>query len=227
MENFVYCQINEPEFGSSTACAVRLDENGKIKDFVDCSTHDTNYFWDINFPPREELIGKSFGDLEELCNGACDMDEESYRTPYLNTTEIDKEDFMGCKLQSLTNNAKWFGNDGSTLSKSFLTEYNEAIPELKEFCDEKEFGSLQQIVAGLKIRDLKRIEIAKSSLEEKEKFITRGDSSIRSKYNRRVRIRKSSDDSKPTYETIRQQREKANQQVALNHYKNLRNYYGK
>ena len=227
MENFVYCQINEPEFGSSTACAVRLDENGKIKDFVDCSTHDTNYFWDINFPPREELIGKSFGDLEELCNGACEMEEGSYRTPYLDTEEISKEDFMGCKLQSLTNNAKWFSHDGSTLSQSFLNEYNEAIPELREFCNEKEFDGLQQIVAGLKIRDMKRTqssneEKTKDPYEEKAKIITRGDSSIRSKYNRRVRIRKSSDDS-----TIKQQREKDNQEVALNHYKNLRNYYGK
>lgn len=221
MENFVYCQINEPEFGSSTACAVRLDENGKIKDFVDCSTHDTNYFWDINFPPREELIGKSFGDLEELCNGACDMDEESYRTPYLNTTEIDKEDFMGCKLQSLTNNAKWFGNDGSTLSKSFLTEYNEAIPELKEFCDEKEFGSLQQIVARLKIRDIKRTqssneEKTKDPYEEKAKIITKGDRRIPNP--NKLRIKRV---------TPAVNREEIKQQNAMNHYNNLRKYYGK
>ncbi len=221
MEKFVYCQINEPEFGSSTSCAVRLDDNAMIVDFVDSSTHNTNYVWDINFPPREKLIGKSFDDLKELCNDACEMEEGSYRTPYLDTEEISKEDFMGYKLHSLTNDAKWFSHDGSTLSQSFLNEYNQAIPELKEFCNEEEFDGLQQIVAGLKIRDMKRTQSSNEEKtedpnEEKAKIITKGD-------------RRISNPNKPRIKRVTPavNREEIKQQNALNHYNNLRKYYGK
>lgn len=218
MENFVYCQINETDFGSSTSCAVRLDDNGMIKDFVDCSTHDTNYVWDVNFPPREELIGKSFTVLEDMCNEACDIND-SYRFPYFSTQEISKESFMEHKLSSLTKNAEWFRDDGSTLSQSFLNEYNQAIPELQELCNEKEFSSLQKIVVGLKIRDMKKHkslneEKPKDPYEEKAKIITKGDKKFSTRRRRRLT------DLTPTTS-----REEVKQQNALNHYKNLREYY--
>ena len=221
METFVYCQISEPEFGSSTSCAVRLDDDGIIKDFVDCSTHDTNYVWDINFPPRKELIKKSFSDLEKLCNDACNIEEDSYRHPFMHTYKISKEDFMKHKLHSLTKDAKWFSHDGSCLSESFLNEYNQAIPELKEFCDEKEFGNLQQIIVGLKIRDIKKTKASneekpKDLYEERSRRIKDGDKPVHPRKCSRI---------KKTPEETKQQREEVKQTNTSNHYKNLKKIY--
>ena len=214
MDTFLHCQMYESEFGSGTSCAVRLDDDGKIKDFVDSSTRETNYVWDINFPCRDELIGKSFDAVEELFDDACTMEEGSYRSPYWGTDEISKEDFMMYKFDSLVKDIEWFKN-GNDLSKYFLKEYKQAIPELKEFYDEKTLGNLEKIVTGLKVRDeMWKVKKAKSlkekgtedKLEEKAEIITFGDESYL---------------AGGTY------REKCKQLDAKNHYKNLRKYYGK
>ena len=214
MDTFLHCQMYESEFGSSTSCAVRLDHDGKIEDFVDSSTRETNYVWDINFPCRDELIGKSFDAVEELFDDACTMEEGSYRSPYWGTDEISKEDFMMYKFDSLVKDIEWFKN-GNNLSKYFLKEYKQAIPELKEFYDEKTLGNLEKIVTGLKVRDeMWKVKKAKSlkekgtedKLEEKAEIITFGDRSYR------------------TRGTSREEHKKL---VAENHYKNLRKYYGK
>ena len=214
MDTFLHCQMYESEFGSSISCAVRLDDDGKIKDFVDSSTRETNYVWDINFPCRDELIGKSFDAVEELFDDACTMEEGSYRSPYWGTDEISKEDFMMYKFDSLVKDIEWFKN-GNNLSKYFLKEYKQAIPELKEFYDEKTLGNLEKIVTGLKVRDeMWKVKKAKSlkekgtedKLEEKAEFITFGDES---------------------YLTGGTYREKRKQSDAKNHYQNLRKYYGK
>lgn len=210
MDTFLHCQMYESEFGSSTSCAVRLDDDGKIKDFVDSSTRETNYVWDINFPCRDELIGKSFDAVEELFDDACTMEEGSYRSPYWGTDEISKEDFMMYKFDSLVKDIEWFKN-GNNLSKYFLKEYKQAIPELKEFYDEKTLGNLEKIVTGLKVRDeMRKLEKAKTlnedKLKEKAGFITSGD--------RDCCARATS-------------REERKQSEAKNHYQNLRYYYGK
>ena len=121
---------------------------------------------------------------------------------------------MMYKFDSLVKDIEWFKN-GNNLSKYFLKEYKQAIPELKEFYDEKTLGNLEKIVTGLKVRDeMWKVKKAKSlkekgtedKLEEKAEIITFGDRSYR------------------TRGTSRKEHERL---VAENHYKNLRKYYGK
>lgn len=217
MDTFLHCQMYESEFGSSTSCAVRLDDDGKIKDFVDSSTHETNYVWDINFPRKDELIGKSFDAVEKLFDDACTMKEGSYRSPYWGTDEISKEDFMMYKFDSLVRDIEFFkyGND---VSKYFLKEYKQAIPELKEFYDEKTLNNLEKIVTGLKVRDeMWKVKKAKALKEKKEKK----EKGTEDKLEKKNRVITRGDNR------IRGSREEHKQLVAANHYKNLRKYYDK
>ena len=210
MDTFLHLDVIETEFGSSTSCAVRLGDDGKIKDFIDLSTHETNYVWDVSFPCKEELIGKSFDAVAQLCDDACTMEEGSYSSPSWGTDEISKEDFMMYKFDSLVEDIEVF-NLGYSVSKSFLKDYKQAIPELKEFYSKKTLNSLEKTVTKLKVRDeMRKLEKAKTlnedKLKEKAGFITSGD--------RDCCARATS-------------REERKQSEAKNYYQNLRYYYGK
>lgn len=214
MDTFLHCQMYESEFGSSTSCAIRLGDDGKIKDFVDLSTHETNYFWDVKFPRREKLIGKSFDAVAQLCDKACTRIKDPYRFPSWGTDEISKKDFMGYKFYSLVKDIERF-KKGAYVSEYFLKKYKQAIPELKEFYDEKTFDTLDKIITGLKVRDeMYKVKEAKAlkekgtedKLEKKARALALGDRRCRAKIMPREEFKQLRDAS---------------------HYKILRKYYGK